>query len=146
MNLMSISDKIHAMLRNKKPSMLVAQKYGLENLADALEGPIRPLAVHEYRDEALKFPPLRNVAIYAVRGSSEGWWIHVDLIYRSTCRVMSAIRDDLIYPCETVMIGKTLTDGVTAQEIASAVSLWEMKTETIRSFIEIRTDAERSLT
>lgn len=143
MNLMSISDKIHAMLRNKKPSMLIARKYELETLAGALESPIRPLPVHEYGDEALKFPPIRNVAIYAVRGSSEGWWIHVDLVYRSTCRVMSAIRDDLIYPCETVMIGKTLTDGVTAQEIASAVSLWEMETETIRSFIETRTERMR---
>lgn len=106
----------------------------LRNLAsdgvNALDDLETPLTVAPWLPKNPSFPPVKHVACYAVRGSIEGYWIHVDFRYRgaidgslrATMAADPSSVSETMHASETVLIAKTFNGFPVAAKIASILS------------------------
>lgn len=137
MNIRKIKDQINRELSGKKLGEDLGKRLGMPAntpYIDLLEGPMSPIVPG--RADRISTPSVRWVSIYPVRGGSEGWWIHVDLIYGAHDGIdLERLGMDpdriMVLASETVLTSKTFAGRTAAVAIASYLADWELRTESI---------------
>jgi hypothetical protein len=123
----------------KNLAVTLDEALAAKNLSTEIEGDgIEPCC---WLRKEINTPPEAGKCLvsYPVRGGSEGYWVHVDLMYRMG-RIDNVERAGVHF-CETVMLAKSFAGFAIAAEIAKVINerLDELEPMVIKVFDALET-------